>query len=466
MPQPGISYPNAALVSGNTSRDPIMQGYVFASGIHKPEHSNILSWKYPQYYVTTLIDRMGASEGVAQRVFTWNIMDRTREAGELVEVIGTDDGAPTTEVMTQLDYTADAPGYFVVGDIVRLATGALARVTGTGDALGYGGLTGTAGKQALTLVKEGGGNFSIGTVGDDLVAGEFFGHSHTSFGEGSSAPTGRLYLPSEDFNYLTTLRRSFSVTGSEFTNRTYLGDGSAWYFTVEDIEMKEFAKDRENAIFFGKKGSAGNRDTTRGLLDWVLTEGVVNGYSTGTGLAETDLQEHIKDLLIQGSSNEMFVLCGANFLKEVQLALRDYAIAGAMNYGSLGNNTAGLDFHQYLFMGKRINFAYYELFNDSKIVPFAGTPDGTSINFDNFSIWLDFGSDTTGEKLIKLCHKELGGNSRKFIHAYEVGMMNPSGANGGMVSTGDDKFTIHYMSEIGLKVLQPQRMGILMANAA
>ena len=133
MPQPGISYPTT-LVGGNTGRDPILQGYVFASGIHKPEHSNILSWKYPQYYVTTLIDRMGASEGVAQRVFTWNIMDRTRENGVIANVTagGTTGDTTATFDFSNIDMDAtDSLGYFIIGDIVRLETGELGRVTAT-----------------------------------------------------------------------------------------------------------------------------------------------------------------------------------------------------------------------------------------------------------------------------------------------------------------------------------------------
>jgi hypothetical protein len=464
MPQPGISYPDVPLVGGNSARETILQGYVFASGIHKPEHSDILSWKFPQYYVTTLLDRMGASEGVAQRVFTWNVMDRTREGSSIVAANG--DGTATATIETDFDYDGVDNGYFLVGDVVRFANGSLGLVTAVGDANTLGSLGGSAGKQAIQVTKEGGGNWSVGTPGDDIDEADSFGHSHTSFGEASNAPEGRLYLPTEEYNYLTTLRRSFKISGSEFTNRTYLKDNASWYFTVEDIEMKEFAKDRENAIFFGTRYSVGNRDTTRGLLEYVLNDGVKNGYSTAAGVTETDLQEHIKDLMVVGSSNEMFVLCGANFLKQVQVALKDYAIAGAINYGSLGDNTAGLDFTQYLFMGKKINFAYYELFSDSKIVPYAGDGGTSLINFDDFSIWLDFGDDVNGRSLMTLKHKELGGNSRKFIHAYEVGMMNPSGANGGMVSNGQDAFRIHYLSEIGLEVRQAQRMGILRANAA
>lgn len=33
MPQPGIQTPSAPLVAGNTVREPILQGYVFQSGL-------------------------------------------------------------------------------------------------------------------------------------------------------------------------------------------------------------------------------------------------------------------------------------------------------------------------------------------------------------------------------------------------------------------------------------------------
>ena len=408
--------------------------------------------------MTTLLDRLGASEGVAQRVFTWNEMDRTRESATVQSLTAT--GSTTIGIETNIDISSNTLGYFIVGDVIRTPSGVLGRVEAVGSGTDFG-LTGSANNQAIQVIKEGGGNWASG----DIATSDVIGHAHNSFGEASDAPYGRLYLPAEEYNYLTTLRRSFSISGSEFTNRTWLGDGSAWYFTVEDIEMKEFARDRENAIFFGKRSEIGNRTETRGLLDFVLSNGVNNGYASATGVTETDLQEHIKDLVVEGSSNEMWVLCGANFMKQVQVALRDYAVAGAMNYGKLGNNVAGLDFTQYLFMGKRINFMHYVLFNDSKVVPYSDTPSASKINFDDFSIWLDFGADVNGRSNIVLKHKELDGQSRKFIHAYEVGMMNPEGANGGLVSNGKDAFTIHYLSEIGIEVRNSHRMGILRADS-
>lgn len=163
----------------------------------------------------------------------------------------------------------------------------------------------------------------------------------------------------------------------------------------------------------------------------------------------------------------MYVLCGADFMEQAQVALRDYAISGAMNYGRLGNNTAGLDFTTYVFMGKKFHFAYYELFNDDKLVPTpSAVPSSSIVDFSNTSLWLDLGTDSSGRSLITMKHKEHDGVSRKFVHGYELGMANPNGPQGGLVSSGDDKFTIHYLSQIGVELRLANRMGILRANAA
>lgn len=45
---PAQGNPVAPLVGGTSSRSTILQDYVFQSGIHRPEHSNVLTYKYPQ----------------------------------------------------------------------------------------------------------------------------------------------------------------------------------------------------------------------------------------------------------------------------------------------------------------------------------------------------------------------------------------------------------------------------------
>lgn len=442
MPQ---GNPTPPLVGGNSQRDTIMQSYVYQSGIHKPEHSSILTYKFPQYYLTTLLDRIGASEGIAQDVWSWNIMDRTRQGF-------TQDGAGTISTTTATVVTdiATATGYYVVGDVLRSETGRRGYVSAVGD---------SSGSLELTILSEDGNNWTAAEVAN----GKKWGHAYNSFGEASDAPVGRLYLPTEDFNYLTTLRRSFSISGSELTNRTYVGDGGSWYFTMEDLEMKEFARDREILVLTGQQVNSGNRKASKGILDYAAS-GVTNTYASGTGVSEGDIQEQIREMMVQGSSNELFVLCGSNFLSDVQNTLKDYAIDGAISYGVLGDNTAGLDFQSYKYLGKTIHFAYYEMFEDQAVFPTPSASIAATItDYSHFSLWLDLGTDSMGHRLISLKHKELDGVSRKFIHGYEKGMASPDGTQGGLVSNGKDAFTIHYLSEIGPEVRNAHRMGLLYA---
>jgi hypothetical protein len=460
MPAQGT--PTGSLVGGTSTRNPVLQGYVFQSGIHKPEHSNILSYKYPQFYATALLERLGNFEGVSQDVYSWNIIDRTRKGGTVSSVTnGTTDTA--TFEITEFDFTSTNPGYLIVGDTIRLESGEIGRVTASVVS------TVLTNKQKVTVQRQKtAANGALQVWSTTLLNNTMkFGHVASSFGEGSSAPIGRLHLPTEEWNSLTTIRRSFSISGSELTNKTYLGDGASWYWTNEDIEMKEFAKDRELAIMFGElSGQTGTLKSSRGVYSYVKEYGNTNVYAAATGITEDDLQEMIKDLLKEGCSDDLYALAGADAIKDIQNALRDYAIAGAQDFGKgVSEATAGLNFQSYFFMGKRIHFAYYELFDDDAVLPTPAAVSATVYDFSKTVLFLDMGTDSGGRSLINLKYKEHDGISRKFVHAYETGMVNAYGAQGGQVSSGDDKFTIHLLSEIGVEHRLPNRCGILTATS-
>ena len=470
MPLQG--YPSS-LSAGANVREPILEGYVFNSGIHDIEHSDVLTYKFDQYYLTTMMDRLGPSEPVAENVYSWNILDRTRRSGIIRVTDGLVAGGSGNTTATIIvdkqsgvdgaiddndgDYSATNLGYFIVGDVIRFDMGDLAKVTATRAAS-----TGAATDQEIDIVKIGSGNWTVAlsaTSGSQSV----FGHAFNAFEEASSAPNGRLYLPDEDYNYLQIFRRSFSISGSEFTNRTLLNGGKAWYFEKEGIELKEFRKDQEVALMFGERSSSGTTTTTGGVHPKVLSEGVVSGFASAAGVTETDMQDMIKLLMVEGASKELTVLCGAQFFTDAQRALRDYAVNGGIAYGSFGNNMAGLDFQRYKFGPMTINLAYYELFDDPAVLPFSGTPDANKIDFSNYSIWLDFGSN--GDRNIKMCHKELNGVSRKFIHKYVNGMQDMSGSTVGEAANGDDKFQVNLLSHVGVKQLHANRCGILKATS-
>lgn len=456
MPQPGIQWPSAPLVGGTSAVSSIFENYVFQSGIYFPEFSRILTYKYPQYYLTTLLDKMGAAEPVSQDVFSWDIMDRTRKSAIYTAISGGTSTAATLTLDTDATVTAGI-GYFQVGDVIRVSkTGQLGVVTAIG-------VSGSV--QTIVVAKPDGSAWATSTL-PAVTSADSIGHMFSAFGEGTNGPAGRVFLPTEDYNYTQIIKRSVKVTGSEMTNKTILGDGRAWYFTVEDLLMKEFARDREILLMFGVKASSGGIKWSRGIYDWVNTSGQLTTYSSTPGVTEADLQSHIAKLLPEGGSAEYLVLCGSTFLTKVMNALRDYKIFRSTE-GSLEKHLAGLDFHGYVFAGKTIYFAYYELFDDNQALPYSGTPSSTAINFKDFSLWLDMGADNNGRGLIKLKYKVLNGVQRKFIHKVIPGMMTAdgAGADGGFAANSFDGVEIQLLSEIGLEFRLPNRCGVLRANS-
>lgn len=452
MPVGGIQVPSS-LSHATQVADPILESHVFASGIHAPEHSGILSYMYPQYTITSLLERLNATEATAQTVFSWSEMDRTRDSATISSI---DAGNGTTE----LTVTVDVSDYFVVGDLLINERNVLARVKTVSDS------------DTIVITKYPSGNWSTGASGTDIDTDETnkLYHVGTAFAEGSSAPMGRVFLPSEKYNYTTILKRTASVSGSELTNRTYLGESGAspWFWVNEEITMKEFARDQEGVILFGKRtnDSTNTVKVTRGILDYIFNDGgVTNTYASGTGIVESDLQNMIVDLVVRGGSNEYTVLAGSEAFADIQTALANYAIDGALSYGSFGSNMGGLDFTSYKFFNKVINVFHYELFDDGKMVPIDQTASANIYNFNHFTLWLDFGTATLGEPNIKLMYKELDGRSRKFVRGMKKGMTDSKTVGDGYVATLDDRFDISFLAEISLKMRNSHRMGALYATS-
>jgi hypothetical protein len=454
MPTAGIGYPSGALVSGNSVRNPILNGYVFNAGINSPEHSAFLTEKYKQFTMTSMLDRIGAYEGIPNDTFSWSVLDRTRLSGTVANLTA---GGTTSDTTATLDfsdvvYSGTQLGYFLVDDIVRLDTGDLAKVTATSEASGF---------QSISITKMGAGNWTATIAASDII-----GHAFTAFDEGSTGPSGRIFLPYEEYNYTQIFRRGVKVTGSALNQKSLLNGGKSWYWTAEDKMFEEHAADMERAVMFGVRTSVGNKKTFRGIWDRVVTggEGQVVNYGAGTGITESDLQSLISSMVREGSSNDIVLLCGSDAMVDIQQALKTYAVNGGVDYGSFGANTAGLDFNTYKFFGKTLLIKYYELFDDVKTLPFVGTPTGTKVNFRHVALALDMGS--ADEPLMKLKYRDGDGGQRKLIHKVIPGMHGDSSDMGGIAANSFDGWEVQLLSECSLEHRLPNRSGALVGNAA
>tara|TARA_R100000995_G_scaffold75030_1_gene44236 strand:+ start:2518 stop:3933 length:1416 start_codon:yes stop_codon:yes gene_type:complete len=435
-------------------------GYIFASGILEPEHSDFLSYQYPQYLATAILERIGRYEGIGQDVFSWSEMDRTRLGATITE-ISTLSGANAASVTVSTDFTAAAAGdgYFLVGDTVRSETGTSFRVTNVAEA---------GGVQTITITKvnydASVGSTNINPSGvEDIANGDQIGHIGSVFGEYSDAPQGRLYLPNERYNQLQVTRRSTYISGKALTNRTYLNGGKSWAYEQELIEMDEFARDRENTIMFEHLSASGtDTQTTEGIVTAILkaSGGITSQYAGGVN--EAAIQAHITALRISSPATEYVVFCGMEFLSDAHAALKEYHTGGAINYGSFGSaNMVGISLNAYKFMDCTIHFVHYPTFDDAQTLPHTGDPTATKINYSNFSLWLNLGSQR-GNKLISLKYKELDGQQRKFMYKYEDGMMGDTAK----VANGKDGVATHMLSDIAVCVRNLNQHGALYSISA
>jgi hypothetical protein len=458
MPVPGIQNPSSAYTGPYaTGRNPILQGYVFNAQLEKPEVSSFITEKFKdRYKMTTLLNRLGAYKPVANGVYSWFIQDRQR----LSATLGTVAGLPATTFTTTLtDIPADASGnlgYFIVNDLVRTESGAILRVSAVSN---------SGGVQQVTFVKVGGGSIAAA----DAATGEKIGHISNAFEEGSTGPNGRLFLPSESYNYTQTFRRGCKVTGSALTEKTWINDES-WYWKNEDYTFDEFAYDQELSLMFGVRAAdtATGLRTSQGIWDKVVTAGGGQNvsFSSGVGIAESDLQQLITRLNRQAGSSNLLMLCGSEAVTDIQIALKNYFLAGAVDYGAFGGNTVGLDASTYKFGGKTLTLMHYPLFDDDRALPFVATPTTSKVNFRHVALALDLGDTENGEPLIQTMYRELGGEQRKFIHKVIPGMHGGASAdNGGIASNSFDGFEVQIEAEIGWKMLLENQSGALIPNA-
>lgn len=453
MAIPGISTPTSAFTGPyDAVRNPILTGYLFNAQLNKPEVSDIVTEKFAdKYKMTTLLNRLGAYKPVADKAYSWFVQDRQRASATVSSGVA---GLPTASLVLTLDTVAAGAnlGYFIVGDLVRTESGVILKVTAVGDAGGF---------QTITVVKNDGSNITSG----DIANAEKIGHVATAFAEGSTGPNGRLFLPSEKYNYTQIFRRGVKVTGSALTQQSWVNGGAAWYFTNEDYMFDEFAYDQEVAVMFGTRSvnAAGDTTTTGGFIPSLVAEGQVVHFTTSTGIAETDLQAISTLFMRQAGGNRKLGLCGSEAMADIQAALKGYVLNGSVSYGN--GAEVGLGIQRYNFAGMTYDFMHYPLFDDDKVLPFVSTSTPTKINWRHAVVFLDMGSSSAGEPNHSIMYRELAGEQRKFIHKIVSGMHGGSGDQGGVASNTFDGFEVSVLAEIGAKSVSPWLDGALLPNA-
>lgn len=441
---PGTSGPSSLSGTGTQARDTqVLSGHIFNAGLEKPSILESLIIKFPNYYLTDLTEKIAgvSSDDLYSDVHSWQIQDRTRKGATISSLTN---GTTTSATLT-LDITADGVndlGYFLVGDEFRVAnSGVNGRVTATSNSGGF---------QTITVSRFDGAAWAVATITSTFK----IGHIGTGFARGSSSSGGvRTYLPGNDYNVTNIHRRGFKIERGVMAQKTYVDDKS-WYFKEEDFEQKEFMRDFEAKMIFGKRYQ-GTVNQTRGWMEYAENSGQSVTFSSGVGVQESDWSQLIKQLLPQQGANDVIALCGETILEQTNHALAD-------RYRSIPNSEkpaqlAGLNFQSYEIMGRKVHFSYFDLFSDAAIVPVV-TPSSVAKDFRNLALVLDFGM-VAGANVRNLEVKYR--NGAKHIQKMITGMASP----GLEVSNAYDGLQGELLTEFTTVCHLPNRLGLVYANS-
>jgi hypothetical protein len=380
MLQPGINVPSSISGGGNIKRDSgLYSNHIFNVGLERPQILESLLVKFPKSYLLKLTEKISASRQLYNNTFNWTVMDRTRSAATVTAISNGTTASATLTLDTPYDSSADAAGYWLVGDTFYSPSGkSRGIVTAVGNSGNF---------QTITVARPDGSNWSTTTIN----TGFLIGHTGTSFGQGSAGSGGfRSYLPTQDYNVSTISRRGIKITRNAMKDRTVLEDGS-WFHHQEDFEHKNLLVDIEATALAGsryKNTSIGGRSQSRGLIEYAEGSGQNVTYSGSIGVQEADLMLFIEQLVPQQGSDDIILLTGLKLHSALQRVLGN-------NYREIPTSEqprqlAGLNFQSYYFFNKRIHFQYYDLFSDPTIFP-AVSASSTAYDFREFGIALDFG---------------------------------------------------------------------------
>ena len=429
--------------------------YVFG-GIQKPDFSDYITYRFPQYTITTLLSRIGRKNPVAGNdVFSWFEKGKFRQSVAVNGVTGSASGDTTGTV----SYASGTQATFLVGDVIRFENDAYATITGTTGG-GGNGASGTLGLNALGSA-----------FGSTVATGMKFAHLYNLQAEYSDSPSGRVWQENQVNEYLGIMRRSVVCSTTQGSNLKWVKKSdSEWsYYYINEMEtMQEMAMDREMYILAAKSnGSAttGNVMSGRlggnGILQRVINGGVVGTYSSA--IAETDLAEQVRLMCLNSSGSEFTVLCGSSAYADAQFALRDYTLNGGISFGVFSGDglMTGLNITKYKFMDKILNFVLYYPFANEALFP---APATSGINWDKAMLFLNMGTDDRGNPLINLRYKQdLLGQSLEFRRTVQEGITSPEAGAGASRSNGKDGFTVDFYSSIGVEIRAANNHGLLYA---
>jgi hypothetical protein len=449
--------------TGTYGKDTIENNSLVTNLLKYPEISKALIRQFPQYSLTYFLEgtgRFAKEELIGDNAFKWSILGRLNRASTATGVqVGT--GAAHATFTVEF-----VENYFNPNDVVRFKDGTQAIVLGEPVVSG-GGFTFTFKLQT---------NDPIATLATSNTAvGETANTVGSVFEEGSDKGFENHVYPDWYVNYLTTSRKSKSITGSALTDVTWIENNGQrlWYFTDQNLVMEEYLYQLELSRWYGKStmdinGVSQVTDTNGKPLvagDGLLAQIDSANTDTYTGaLTEDIIVDFIANLSLNSGkkNNQWMVFTGTAGKVAFHRAMRDLVFQGSsliydMDAGR--NLELGVHYTTYNALGHRITLVHCPLFDDPNLHTDIDAASGYPKESYRM-VFMDMGV-TNGVSNVEVKVKGAGGVDRGMIVKYIPGMVNPFDQKSMVSSNSKDGFTCEILSESGLIVRNPLSCGQL-----
>ena len=450
--------------TGTYSKDTIENNSLVTNLLKYPEISKALIRQFPQYSLTYFLEgtgRFAKEELIGDNAFKWAILGRLNRPSTCTGV-GAGTGVGNTTFTVEF-----VENYLNPNDIVRFKSGTQAIVIGDLVVSG-GGFTATLKLQTNSITAV--------FAAADRTAGFTANTAGSSFPEGSDKGFENHVYPDWYVNYLTTSRKSKSITGSALTDITWIENNGQrlWFFTDQNMVMEEYLYQLELSRWYGRSTMDANGG---GLVTDVSGKTLVSGdgmlaqidsanVDTYTGnLSEDIILDFIANLSLNTGKkdNSWMVFTGTAGRVAFHRAMRDLIFQGdAMIYDiDAGRDISiGVNYNVYYALGHKITLVHNPLFDDpnlhTDIDPQSGYPKESYR-----MVFMDMGV-TNGIANVEVKVKGAGGVDRGMIVKYIPGMVNPFDQKSMVSSNAKDGFTCEVLSESGLIVRNPLSCGQLL----
>jgi len=353
---------------------------IFEASLKKPEFDTVIKELAPRYYITDVLDKIGATGTFSNDEIFWGEEGYFKKNQTVDNVTVTTNTADVTIEETER--------YFVTQDTISLVSGKQVVVTN---------IVSTS-PQVITVKT---------LDNSDLVEADFIdGSNKTLYHIGSqmekcgTAPAGRYFAPTKQSAKQTIFTTTADYCVDDTNQMIFIGNTGYWYARNQILKRKEHRVVKQGNILWGN----GSDNSGQGLVPIIFERGTV--ISDSTSVTEDEVMNFINTLALNGADynySEYLCMAGNKYMLAVTKALKAYVVNSNADSRYFNGKAGdfGIVLKTYNINGTIITFMRSSALDEPGAANVSGIPDT-----QNMGLYLNVGENDRGRG-IELLHKKI-----------------------------------------------------------